>query len=396
MDLRDTEEESVFRTELRGWLKENQPSDWRSLLAGLSDGERQAFYREWQGKLQAGGWAAISWPREYGGRGASIFEQLIVYEEFALADTPPDIFRIATRIIGPMLIQLGRLEQKTRFLPRMASGEDLWCQGFSEPSAGSDLAGLRTRAEPDGTGFRITGQKVWNTFGHWADFCLVLARTNPQAPKHRGLTAFIVDMKSSGIDIRPLMQINGEQDFNEIFFDEVRVSKDDIVGSIDDGWGVAVNMLGHERRGIAVMGFATRQLYKQLLGLAKKVRLGGGNSRAYDDPDVRLSLAKFGVRVRIATLNNFRFAERLRGGGVPGPEGSIQKVEATELNKEMQRFGYELVTAGSIGTPFPQLSDSWGTGYLSSFGMTIAGGTSQIQRNIIGERSLGLPKQLLR
>lgn len=320
-------------------------------------------------------------------------EQLIAFEEFALADAPPDIFRIGTRIIGPMLIQLGRPEQKARFLPPMVSGEHLWCQGFSEPGAGSDLAALTTRAARDGAGFRISGQKVWNTFGHWADYCLLLVRTDPALPKHKGLTAFVVEMRTPGIQVRPLVQINGEQDFNELFFDEVHVREEAIVGRLNGGWEVAVTMLGHERRGIAVIGFACRQLYGRLLHLAREVRLGGRGIAAIDDARVRSRLARFGVQVRLITLNNFRFAERIRHGGVPGPEGSIQKLQATELSKQMYAFAYELATAGDLtqhGTA--ERLANWGRDYLSAFGMTIAGGTSQIQRNIIGERALGLPK----
>ena len=239
----------------------------------------------------------------------------------------------------------------------------------------------------------INGQKVWNTYGHLADYCLLLARTNQNAPPHKGLSTFVVPLTTKGIDIRPLRQMNGQQDFNEIFFDDVEIGEEALVGELDGGWKVAMTMLDFERRGISVLGFGCRRLYEKLIALARATRTRDGDQILIDLPDVRENIARVGVQARIAVLNNHRFAAMHSEGSVPGPETSVQKLHTTELNKTMHALALDLIGRADLTNPQVRKSfSSWEREYLTSFGMTIAGGTSQIQRNIISERLLGLPR----
>lgn len=393
MRLNDSQEEAAFREEVRAWLNQNLTSHWRQELERREGRARIDFLRDWQARLHAAGLAVRSWPREYGGCDAPLAEDLIVFEELAQADAPPDVFRIGVRIIAPMMMRLARPDQRARYLPRIADGRDLWSQGFSEPACGSDLAGLTTRAERRGEDFVITGQKVWNTYGHLADNCLVLARTNREAPRHKGLSAFIVPLASPGVEVRPLKQMNGRQDFNEIFFDGVEVGADALVGEIDGGWKVAMTMLDFERRGISVLGFGCRRLYARLVDLARSTQVRGENRALIELPTIAEQLAEFGLQARIAVLNNHRFAAMHADGSVPGPETSVQKLHTTELNKAMHALALDMIGRTDLSEPANRARHAeWGGEYLTSFGMTIAGGTSQIQRNIIGERLLGLPR----
>lgn len=393
MRLNDSRDEAAFRCHVRSWLSHNLTERWRQDFASREGRSRIDFLREWQSRLHKAGLAVRSWPHEYGGHEAPLAEDLIVFEELAQADAPPDIFRIGVRIIAPMMMRLARPDQRSRYLPRIADGRDLWSQGFSEPACGSDLAALTTRAVRRGEGFVITGQKVWNTYGHLADNCLVLARTNPAAPPHKGLSAFVVPLASPGVEVRPLRQMNGRQDFNEIFLDGVELGADALVSEIDGGWKVAMTMLDFERRGIAVLGFGCRRLYARLVELARTTRAREGNRMLIEVPDIADRLAGFGVQARIAVLNNHRFAAMHADGSVPGPETSVQKLHATELNKAMHALALDMIGRTDLteAANRARLAE-WEGEYLTSFGMTIAGGTSQIQRNIIAERLLGLPR----
>jgi len=393
MRLDDSRDEAAFRAHVRSWLGHNLTAAWRAELAAREGRGRIDFLRDWQARLHAAGLAVRSWPSAYGGRDAPLAEDLIVFEELAQADAPPDIFRIGVRIIAPMIMRLARPEQRARYLPRIADGRDLWSQGFSEPACGSDLSALTTRAVRRGDGFVITGQKVWNTYGHLADNCLVLARTNPAAPPHKGLSAFVVPLATAGVEVRPLNQMNGRQDFNEIFLDGVEVGADALVGEIDGGWKVAMTMLDFERRGISVLGFGCRRLYARLVDLARTTRARDGNRALIELPEVAGRLASMGVQARIAVLNNHRFAAMHAEGSVPGPETSVQKLHATELNKAMHALALDMIGQSDLAEPVNRARlAEWESEYLTSFGMTIAGGTSQIQRNIIAERLLGLPR----
>ena len=393
MRLNDSQEEAAFREHVRAWLAQNLTSEWRQELERREGRERIDFLRDWQAQLHAAGLAVRSWPREYGGCDAPLAEDMIVFEEMAQADAPPDVFRIGVRIIAPMMMRLARPDQRARYLPRIADGRDLWSQGFSEPACGSDLSALTTRAERRGEGFVITGQKVWNTYGHLADNCLVLTRTNREVPPHKGLSAFVVPLASPGVDVRPLKQINGRQDFNEVFFDGVEVGPDALVGEIDGGWKVAMTMLDFERRGISVLGFGCRRLYERLVTLARDTQVHGENRPLIELPEIAARLAEFGLQARIAVLNNHRFAAMHADGSVPGAETSVQKLHTTELNKAMHALALDMISRSDLTEPANRAHHAkWEEEYLTSFGMTIAGGTSQIQRNIIGERLLGLPR----
>ncbi|MGH2728478.1 MAG: acyl-CoA dehydrogenase family protein, partial [Actinomycetota bacterium] len=254
MDFRDTPEEAAFRKEIRGWLEANIPQDWdRSNLSLIPPEDRLEMLKAWQGRLHEGGWAGISWPKEYGGRGATLIEQAIYNQEVARQKAPPPINVIGLGMAGPTIIAHGSHEQKQRFLEPILSAEEIWCQGFSEPGAGSDLGGLRSSAILDGDSWIINGQKVWTSLAHVAQWCIFLARTDPTAPKHKGITYFLVDMTSPGIEVRPLRQITGSADFNEMFLTDVRVPRESILGEVNDGWRIAMTTLLHER---GTLGFA--------------------------------------------------------------------------------------------------------------------------------------------
>ena len=393
MKLEDTEAEAALRQEIRPWLASRLNETWWDQYRSLEGAEWLALMKQWQFDQWRAGIAARSWPKQFGGQGAGISEDLIIFEELARADAPNDIFRVGTRIIAPMMMVLARDEQKRRFLPSIANGSELWSQGFSEPEAGSDVAALRTRVVRKGTKFILKGQKTWNSFGHLADYCLVLARSNPDLPKHKGLTAFAVPLNAPGIRVAPIRQMNNQHVFNEIFFDDVEVGEEDIIGKPDGGWEVAVTMLDFERRGISAVGFGCRRLFERLLDLARSTRIQGSGATAIDNPIIRSRLLELGVQARIGVLNNHRFAAMIPSGGVPGAEASLQKLHATELNKAMHAVALELAAMADLSAPQSQHRfAAWQCDYLTSFAGTIAGGTSQIQRNIIGERLLGLPR----
>ncbi len=393
MDLADDPVEAELRRKLRGWLADHLTVEWRATYHSLSGAAQIEHLRVWHRALYEAGFAARSWPERYGGRDGTLNEDLIIFDELARADAPPDVFRIGVRIVAPMLMKLASQQLQAEFLPPTADGSLLWSQGFSEPGAGSDLASLATRAISSDGGYRISGQKLWNTLGQVADYCLLLARTDTEARPHHGLTAFAVKMDSPGVSVRPLQQINGRQEFNEIFFDDVAVPEDAVVGEVNGGWTVAMTMLGFERRSVAFLGFSCRRQFGRLLDLAQELMLAGAKRRMIDHPPIRRRLAEFGVQARIAVLNNYRFAAMVPPGGVPGPEASVQKLHSTELNKAMHDFAFELVkTADLTDSRTRDLFAHWSEEYLTSLGMTIAGGTSQIQRNIIGERAIGLPR----
>jgi alkylation response protein AidB-like acyl-CoA dehydrogenase len=393
MDLNLTVEEAKFRDELRAWLAANVPKGWEDTREeDLS--VRFEFLRKWQRSLFDAGWAGISWPKQYGGRGASLMQQVIFWQEMARAGAPPLANVLGLGLIGPTIIAFGTDEQKKRFLEKILSAEEIWCQGFSEPNAGSDLAGLQTEARLDGDYYVVNGQKVWTSYGWAADWCELVVRTDPSAPKHKGLTVLLLDMKSPGVDIRPLRQMTGETEFNEIFFRDVRVPVSNVVGKVNDGWSVAIGTLMHER---GTFGAGLQILYKRnmdrLIELARTTKRNG--RPAAEDPIFRQKLAQCYAEIEIMRLNQMRAFSRINATGVPGPEGSIQKIFWSELNQRFQQIAQELLG------PFGQLDGKdekavdhgiWSYGYLRSRGNTIEAGTSEIQRNIIGHFVLGLPR----
>jgi alkylation response protein AidB-like acyl-CoA dehydrogenase len=394
MDFRDTPEEAAFRKEVRDWLDANL--DREQMQAQLSVGpqeERIDHLRAWMKQLYDGGWAGISWPKEYGGRGASLIEQAIFYQELARAKAPPQINVIGLGMAGPTIIVHGTEEQKKRHLAPILSGDEIWCQGFSEPGAGSDLGALRSSAVPDGDHFVINGQKVWTTLAHVAKWCIFLARTDSEAPKHKGITYFLVDMESPGIEVRPLKQMSGTAEFNEMFFTDVRVPRANILGELNDGWRVAMTTLMNER---GTLGFAlsvqARIALDELIGKAKTLKRNG--KPAIEDPVVRQRIAQLHVEIEALRLNGYRALSTVMRTGVPGPEGSLGKLLWSESAQRLTDLAMELYGPAGLTTEWKGDADlkRWQFAHLRARGNTIEAGTSEILRNIIAERVLGLPR----
>jgi alkylation response protein AidB-like acyl-CoA dehydrogenase len=350
--------------------------------------------RAWQRKLHEGGWAAVSWPKQYGGRGASLMQEAIFWEEMARVEAPPMANALGLGLVGPTIIAYGTEEQKKRFVAKILSAEEIWCQGFSEPNAGSDLASLQTEARLDGDNYVVNGQKVWTSYGWVGDWCELVVRTDANAPKHKGLTVLLVDMKSPGFEVRPLRQMTGESEFNELFFRDVRVPVENVLGRVNDGWNVAVSTLMYERGSFgARLYLLFKRNINRLIELSRTFQRNG--HPAAQDPTMRQKLAQCYAEIEIMRLNQLRAFSRITGTGVPGPEGSIQKIFWSELNQRVQQVAQELLG------PYGQLlsGDShaidkgiWSYGYLRSRGNTIEAGTSEVQRNIIGHFVLGLPR----
>jgi alkylation response protein AidB-like acyl-CoA dehydrogenase len=393
MDLNLTAEELQFRDEFRSWLVANVPKNWPAWHEKPLE-ESFPYFRAWQRKLYEGGWAAVSWPKEYGGRSATLMQQAIFWEEMARIEAPPMANALGLGLIGPTIIAYGTEAQKKRFVPKILSAEEIWCQGFSEPNAGSDLASLQTEARLNGDHYVVNGQKVWTSYGWVGDWCELVVRTDPNVPKHKGLTVLLVNMKSPGVEVRPLRQMTGESEFNELFFRDVRVPVENVLGKVNDGWNVAISTLMHER---GSYGARLHLLFKRNIGrLIELSRTTLRNNRpAAADPVIRQKLAQCCAEVEIMRLNQLRAFSRVAANGVPGPEGSIQKLFWSELNQRVQQLAQELLG------PYGQLLNGdvhaidngyWSYGYLRSRGNTIEAGTSEVQRNIVGHFVLGLPK----
>jgi len=393
MDLNLSAEERQFRDEFRTWLERNVPRDWPEWREKPLE-ESFSYLRAWQRTLYEGGWAAVSWPREYGGRSATLMQQAIFWEEMARLEAPPMANALGLGLIGPTIIAFGTEEQKRRFVPKILSAEEIWCQGFSEPNAGSDLAGLQMEARLDGSHYVVNGQKVWTSYGWIGDWCELVVRTDPNVPKHKGLTVLLVDMKSPGVEVRPLRQMTGESEFNEIFFRDVRVPVANVLGKVNDGWNVAVSTLMHERGSYgARLHLIFKRTINRLMELSRAYPRGG--MPGAKDPLVRQKLAQCYAEIEIMRLNQLRAFSRITATGIPGPEGSIQKIFWSELHQRIQQIAQELLGPyGQLekGDPCAVDNGLWAYGYLRSRGNTIEAGTSEIQRNIIGHFVLGLPR----
>ena len=379
MDFELSESERAFRDELRAWLKANVPRN------DVGAGDQKSFVdsrRAWQQRLNDAGYLGLTWPEEYGGRGRGFMEQLIFNDEMILAHAPDPINVIGLGIGGPLVIAVGTQEQKKRYLAPLLSADEIWCQGFSEPNAGSDLSGLQTRAEDKGDHYLINGQKVWTTLAHVAKWCMLVTRERKEANPRDGLTYLLVDMESPGIEVRPLVQITGDAEFNEIFFHDVEVPKSQILGEPGQGWAVAMTTLLHER-GTLGLALATRAQITAA-ELAEHARnLGRGS-----DPLVRQRIAQHTIEARALQLNGYRALTAVKKNGIPGPEGSILKLMWSELNQRMTE------TAMDIAGPAAQVGDGdgWKYQFLRSRANTIEAGTSEVLRNILAERVLGLPR----
>ena len=388
MDFSESEQEREFRDAIRRWLSENRPTTPYPQGAG----ERVAYARSWFRKLYEGGWAGLVWPREYGGRDLSPLEHLIFNEEYAKAEAPPQIdIGVGPSLAGPTLIHHGTEEQKARFLEPILKGEEVWCQGFSEPGAGSDLAGLQTRAVTDGDDLVINGQKVWTSYARFADWCILIVRTNPDAPKHRGLTFVLLDMKTPGITIRPLVEMTGVAWFNEVFFEDVRVPRKFIVGEIDRGWDITMTTLSVERGASAPYP----RLVKDIEDLTALTRRLADDTPKAADPRVRQKLAQLAIEAHALRLNVYRSVSRHMRTGQSGPEGSILKLVWSELEQRIMETAAEISGIYSLlDEHAPQAIDEgrWQYGILWSRAASIYAGTSEVQRNILSQRVLGLPR----
>jgi len=390
VDLTPTPDEAAFRADVRGWLERNLPWEYGKGLPPRFDdlAEEVAFLRTWQAKLAEGRWVGVAWPEDYGGRGAGPVEHFIVQEELARARAPEMVGRIGINLAGPTLLAHGSPEQKQRWLARILRAEDLWCQLFSEPGAGSDLASVATRAEPGDGGWIVNGQKVWTSYAQFADWGICLARTDPDAPKHKGISYLVIDMHDPGVDVRPLVQLTGEAEFNEVFLSDVFVPRDRLVGPEHDGWRVANSTLSHER------GTNPRQLVIHIQLLEELLRLAE-ESGGFDEHRIRQRLAQAYVEVRLFQLHNLRSISRLAKGLEPGPEGSALKLYWSEMSKRMHDTAMAVVGPaaplwkGAHGNPG---DGSWQRSWLYYQASSIWAGTNEIQRNIIGERVLGLPR----
>jgi alkylation response protein AidB-like acyl-CoA dehydrogenase len=394
MDFDDTPEEARFRREVRAWLAKNRPGSRAKLRrdSAFADEASWPALVEWHKRLHAGGWIGLSWPKEYGGRGATLMEQVVFDQELQRAKLPPGCNVLGIMMAGPAIMHFGTEEQKRAHLARILSGDEIWIEGLSEPGAGSDLASLQTRAIEDGDDFVVNGQKVWTTMGHRGDWIQLFVRTDPDAPRTRGLSCLLVDMKSPGITVRPLRQMTGEAEFSEVFFEDVRVPRRNLLGPRNGGWQVLIATLMHERAGISELG--SELLVEPLIELARTVRRNG--RPASDDAYVRQRIAQFAIEVKARNLTGLRTLTKRLRGETPGPEGSIGKLAATELAQRMARFAIELGGMRALldaSSPFAVDAARWRRAVLSTPSLTIAGGTSEVQRNIIAERVLGLPKR---
>ena len=394
MDLNHTAEETKFRDELAAWLKANVPSDWEEHRLRDTMEERFKFLRQWQKKVFAAGWAGVAWPKEYGGRGASLMEQVIFTQEMAKAGAPPLANVLGLSLIGPTIIHYGTDAQKKRYLANILSGDEIWCQGFSEPNAGSDLAGLRTEAHLEGDRYIVDGQKIWNSYGWAADFCALVTRSDPGSQKHKGLTYLLVNMRSPGIEVRPLRQMTGESEFTEIFFRDVSVPAENVLGTAGDGWNVALGTLAHERATLGVAAqIAIRRQLDRLIELSYTIEYNG--HKAAEDPIARQKIAQSYIENEVLRLNQMRAVSKIIQTGSPGAEGSILKLAWSEGNQRFQIVAQEILGPYAQLTPGSDLAIDNGAfsyAYLRTRGNTIEAGTSEIQRNIIGQHVLGLPK----
>ena len=393
MNLDLTDEEQSFREEARTWLREHLPTEPRP----PEGQEMRAFDLAWQRTLFDGGWAGINWPAEFGGRGLSDIQQMIWYEEFAKADPPFTLANSCTFVGnmhgGPTLIVNGTDEQKAEYLPGILRGEQVWCQGFSEPGAGSDLASLSTKAVIDGDELVVTGQKTWTSYAHVADLQELLVRTDLDAPKHKGITWVVCDMSSPGIDIRPIQTMSHVTDFCEVFYDEVRIPLSNVVGGLNNGWRTAMSTLSFERG----TGFMADQVelaatVERLIDEAKR-RVGpDGRRPAIEDDELARRLAT--ARAEVTALRAMTIAGISRNArtGMPGPEGSMIRLFHGELHQRVYQLALEIIGPDALRLTPVDGEGVWTGPYLQSFAYTIGGGTTDIQRNIVGERVLGLPR----
>ena len=397
MDFSDSPEEAAFRAKARDWLDANATLRDGSEKAQdhfmARDADEVARARDWQARKAEAGWAGLTWPRAFGGRDATPIEQVIWNQEEGRYAVPPNAFLIGIGLVGPTVMVHGTEDQKKAVLPRALTGEDIWCQLFSEPAAGSDLAGIRTRARRDGDDWVISGQKVWTSGAHYSSHGILLARTDPEVPKHKGMTMFLVEMSDPAIQTRPIRQISGGASFNEVFIDDLRLPDSARLGGESEGWKVALTTLMNERFSISVGRASGGARAEELIALAARVPRNG--RPAIEDGAVRARIADFVARQRGLEFTSYRVMTSLSRGEAPGEEGSIGRLLLGRLRQEMGAFGMELAgTAAGVSAADDDDAARWRNEYLTAPGNRIAGGSDEIQRTIIGERILGLPPDI--
>ncbi len=389
MDFNDTPEEAEFRAEANAFLRKHaklKTGDEAGAMLGTDDPVLIKKSQAWQALKAENGWACITWPKEFGGRGGTSIQSVVWNQEEGKFSTPPNIFTIGLGMLGPTIMAHGTDEQKERFLPKMVRGEEVWCQLFSEPAAGSDLAGLRMSAVKDGDEWVINGQKIWTTGAQYSDWGMIVTRTDPDVPKHAGLTYFIVDMKAPGVDIRPIKEITGDSHFTEVFFNDVRVPDSQRLGAVGNGWAVAITTLMNERA--ALGGGRTGPRVEDLIDLASETQLHG--RAAIEDSEVRQKIAGFFIRLSGLKYTGYRTLTAISRGQTPGPESAIGKLVGAALGQQLSSFAIEL--QGPAGSQMGNGS-LWQLAYLFAPGLRVAGGTDEILRNIIAERVLRLPPE---
>jgi alkylation response protein AidB-like acyl-CoA dehydrogenase len=388
-DAQLSSDDRAFVDELRAWLSEHLTGDFKAAgpVGGPADDTAWEIRRAWEVELAGDRWLNVSWPERYGGRGGSPRQELLFHIEHAASGAPYWVGVQGRDLFGPTLMEYGSEEQRLRFLPRIAAVEEMWGQGFSEPDAGSDLAGLTTRAERDGNEWVITGQKIWTTFGHYADWLYVLCRTNPDAPRHRGISMLLVPAHQPGVDVRPIRNIAGGLEFCEVFFDGARTALDNVVGDVDGGWSVVMGTLGNERAGATVLPFQAnfRREMNALIGLARAKGVNG-------NPIVRDRLSRAWAGLRIMELNNDRLLSAVLRGEHPGPESSVGKLYWANWHRDFGELMVEVLGADALAPGSGAELHPMVRSFLNSRAETIYGGANEIQRNILGERVLGLPR----
>jgi hypothetical protein len=386
MNFNYSPEAEAFRKEFRAWLDANLTDDVRAGASWSMDleGERLEGLRAWNRTLADARYAAIAWPDEWGGRGAGLMEQVVFAEEMHRAGAPGTLNPLGLSNIAPAIIEHGTDEQKRTLLPRMLRGDDIWCQGFSEPNAGSDLASLQCRAVRDGDVWIVNGQKTWNTLGHLANWCELLVRTDTDAPKHKGITCLLVDMTLPGVEVRPLVTITGEVEFNEIFFTDVRVPVSQTLGPVNEGWRVAMTTLAYERGTVAKLHMGLRSKVQRLLTLARETP-GRDGAPVSEDPVLRQKLARVYLEAELLKLISERAISAELHGRAMGPEGSIAKLVWSETEQHLTEVASDVLGPDA-------LSGAWARDRVYSRALTIAGGTTQVNKNILAQRILGMPR----
>jgi alkylation response protein AidB-like acyl-CoA dehydrogenase len=397
VDFSLTPAQEAFRERVRSWLEQSIPRDWVRRATGSSEVPRPEAYqllREWQRRLYDAGFIGLTWPKECGGQGLTFVEEMILHQEMALLKAPPILNVLGVGMAGPTIVAYGTEEQKRRYPARILSAEEIWCQGYSEPNAGSDLASLQTRAVRDGDHWIINGQKVWTSLAHIADWMMLLARTDPDAPKHKGITYFLLDMKLPGVTVKPLRQITGDAEFNEVFFDNVRVHESQVLGGVNNGWPVGLTTLMYERLALGFgLQLRLRIALDGLVDMARHVEKGGRPTTK--DAILRQKIAQLWIETESLKYTGARAVTKLVRGELPGPEASAGKMVWVDVHQRLQELAMD------IQGPYAQLvagSDRaiengvWQYSFLRSRANSIEGGTTEIQKNIIGERVLGLPK----